>query len=477
MGGSSSPATSQQTSKVELPAWVNQASEANYKLAQDVAGRPLEQYAGPTVAGPSSMTTDAWNRIMQSVGSLDPYFRSATDSLAKSTDFQNRAGGMFDKASATLDATQPLYNKMAGTLDSAVPILGKAGAAFDRAGNVYGEAGDIFKSTAGPLDINRFLNPYTQEVEDRAVANANTSLDRNLLGVANKARQAGAFGGSRSAVESAVTRGEGIRNIGDLTAALRKAGIDYATDTAIKDRAGVQAAAQGLLGVGSGITGTGQGYIGQAAGLRDVASGYGNTAAGLQGTAAGYNTTGSGLLGGSAAAGNTAAGLLNTAAGQGAANANDISSLLTAGSQEQQSRQAQIDAAMKQFYERRDYPIEGLNMRLAALGMSPYGKTETTNKTATSEDKGPDWASILLGGAKIGASVLPFSDRRAKTDIKKLTDGEIPLYAYRYKGDPKTYPKVVGPMAQDIEKVYPSAIKKVGKYKAINLDNLMEVLS
>ena len=68
-------------------------------------------------------------------------------------------------------------------------------------------------------------------------------------------------------------------------------------------------------------------------------------------------------------------------------------------------------------------------------------------------------------------------DRDAKTDIKKLTDGDIPMYSYRYKGDPKSYPKIVGPMAQDIEKKYPSAVKKVGRYKTIDINNLMEVLS
>jgi hypothetical protein len=73
-----------------------------------------------------------------------------------------------------------------------------------------------------------------------------------------------------------------------------------------------------------------------------------------------------------------------------------------------------------------------------------------------------------------------FSDREAKTDIKKIgkdpLDG-IPIYAYRYKGDPKSYPKVVGPMAQDIEKKYPSAVKKIGKHRVVDIGNLMEVLS
>ena len=44
------------------------------------------------------------------------------------------------------------------------------------------------------------------------------------------------------------------------------------------------------------------------------------------------------------------------------------------------------------------------------------------------------------------------SDENEKTDKKKIgkdPDTGLDLYSYRYKGDPKTYPKVVGPMAQD----------------------------
>jgi hypothetical protein len=132
---------------------------------------------------------------------------------------------------------------------------------------------------------------------------------------------------------------------------------------------------------------------------------------------------------------------------------------------------------MQRFTEARDYPIQQLNLRLAALGMSPYGKTDTTNKTSTAEIPPTDYATLGLGVLKTIPSLVAMSDRKTKTDITKLTDGDIPLYSYRYKGDPKSYPKVVGPMAQDIEKKYPSAIKKVGKYKTVDIHNLMEVLS
>jgi hypothetical protein len=449
MSGGQSPAQTQQISKVELPEWVNQASQSNYDLAKQVAGRPLEQYAGPQVAPTSPLTTQGYDFLKQMVGSTDPLYAKAVGMLDKAGGYQDAAAGSYGKAASTLDQTSPLFDKATG--------------AFDAARGVQGEAADIYRGTAADLDINKYLNPYTAEVEKRAVDNANLSLDRQLRATKTASDAAAGFGGSRGAIESGIVGAEGIRNIGDLTAQLRKSGIDFATNTAIADRAGKQAAGAGLLGVGQGYQGTGAGYL--------------NTAGGLQNTAAGYGNVGAGMLGASAAAGNTAAGYGNTAAGMKSAQGQDISNLLMGGQQQQQQSQAEINALMKQFYEKRDYPIEGLNMRLAALGMSPYGRTETTNKTATSEKLGPDWATLGLGVLKTIPSLAAMSDRNAKTDIKKLTDDEIPLYAYRYKGDPKTYPKVIGPMAQDIEKVHPSAVKKVGRHKVVDLSNLMEVLS
>lgn len=349
-GGKSAPAQTTQTTEVKLPAWVEAASQENYNFAKEVAGRPLEQFEGQTVADLSPLTQRANALAGTNVGS--------TDALLK-------------------------------------------------------QAGDIYSGTAGPLDINSFLNPYRQEVENNAVGEADRSLQRNLIGVNDQARKARAFGGSRHAIESGVTRAEGTRGIGDLVAQLRKSGIDFSTNAALADRSGKQAAAAGLIG---------------------------------------------------------------TAGAKKGSELQDISSLYTGGQVEQGQNQALIDSVMRKFYEKRDYPLEQLNTRLAALGMSPYGRTEMSTKTGTSEKQGTDWATLGLG---IGKMFLPMmmSDRNMKTDIEKLTGGPLPMYAYRYKGDPKTYPKVVGPMAQDVAKLAPKAVKKVGGKKVIDLNNLMEALA
>jgi hypothetical protein len=99
------------------------------------------------------------------------------------------------------------------------------------------------------------------------------------------------------------------------------------------------------------------------------------------------------------------------------------------------------------------------NIAGRALGMFPGGQTQGTGTSqgySSASGGGGGFGSIagpIMSGVGM-ALPLFFSDRRDKTDIEEL--GVDPLtglktYAYRYKSDPKTYPKVVGPMAQDME--------------------------
>jgi len=377
------PSTTTQVSKVELPQWVDQASQDNYKLAQQISNQPLVQYQGPTVADPSQMTTQGYDLLQKNIGIADPMYQDA-------------------------------YN-----------LEGRAASELDPK---YQEAYDIQKSTAGPWNVDDYMNPYINDVENRTTANMQRSIDQSLMANSDKARAAGAFGGSRGAVQDAVLQSEGARGIGDMSATLRKQGYDTATANLIADRTSKQAAATGML-----------------AGIGQQQKGWLDTASGLQSLGTARQDS---ML-------------------------KDVTGLMTAGQTEQAQRQKQIDADVAKFNEARSYPTEQLNMRLAALGMSPYGKTESVQKTGTSEQAGPDWATIGLGLMKL---IPGISDRRDKTDIEKIGTSEttgLPLYAYRYKGDPKTYPKVVGPMAQDIEKKYPNMVEEVNGHKIVRALELL----
>src|SRR4051794_39397071 len=110
MGGTTSTTNTSQSQKVELPAWVDQASQENYQFAKDVAGRPLQQYGGQRVADPSAMTTQANDLIKSNVGAMNPYVDAATGNYNAASDMYKstapwfaQAGSQFGKADATLD--------------------------------------------------------------------------------------------------------------------------------------------------------------------------------------------------------------------------------------------------------------------------------------------------------------------------------------------------------------------------------------
>ena len=150
--------------------------------------------------------------------------------------------------------------------------------------------------------------------------------------------------------------------------------------------------------------------------------------------------------------------------------------LTSAGGFEQQQAQNQINAQLAKFNQAFQYPQQQLGMMESSLGMTPYdtGTSGTSQSTTTQTQSNP--MSMALGGLQtLGglfgsggpmAGMLGASDRSMKTDITRL--GKDPktgldMHAYRYKGDPKTYPKVVGPMAQDVEAMYPGSTERVGK--------------
>lgn len=68
--------------------------------------------------------------------------------------------------------------------------------------------------------------------------------------------------------------------------------------------------------------------------------------------------------------------------------------------------------------------------------------------------------SLAQGAGALGGSGL-FSDRRLKEDIARVgvLDNGLPVYVYRFKGDPRTF---MGLMADEVEKIRPEAVSTAG---------------
>ena len=161
--------------------------------------------------------------------------------------------------------------------------------------------------------------------------------------------------------------------------------------------------------------------------------------------------------------------------------ARNFTEQMTAGQMQQQQAQNQINAQISKFQNANNYPNQQLSILQSALGMTPYeqgqqGSSTTQTQTAVNPAQmaalgGPDDAlgSLFPGGqmagmgSAIGGMFGGGSDRRLKTDITKVgSKMGVPIHAYRYKGDPKSYPKVVGPMAEDVAKTFgPGSVAKI----------------
>jgi hypothetical protein len=302
-------------------------------------------------------------------------------------------------------------------------------------------------SIAG-MDLSPYMNPFTQQVEQHALGRLNDQRQISQTQIGDAALQSGGAWGSRHGVREGVMDAEFGKAAGELSAGLRAQNFQNAQNMAQGDLA------------------------------RSLQGQMANQGAGLEG--ARLNQQGSFL------AGNLAQ-MLQQSGLQGASVMESIADRL-----QTQEGQRLAQQAM-QYEQMRNWPLERLQIPMQAIGAIPHGQTTTT--TGPSNYQQPNMGMQMLGGMSTGLSIakalgaatmgtmgagagigallpLLFSDENEKTDIQKVgKDPEtgVNLYAYRYKGDPKSYPKVVGPMAQEIEKKFPDQVKTIAGKKAVNL--------
>ena len=155
--------------------------------------------------------------------------------------------------------------------------------------------------------------------------------------------------------------------------------------------------------------------------------------------------------------------------------------LLTAiGEQKRDLSQSALDEAYLKYVTEQQFPEQQLARYQSSIYGNPLLAQPSYSKTTTGSQAGggPGLGKTLLGIGSTAASIAAIpgiSDERAKTDITPIGMDDstgLQMFAYRYKGDPKSYPKVVGPIAQDVEKKYPEAVGEVNGFKTVSMDML-----
>jgi hypothetical protein len=275
-------------------------------------------------------------------------------------------------------------------------------------------------------NLSPYMNPYTQDVINATLPIMQQQLGQQMMGNQANATQQGAFGGSRAAVQQGVTQAQGAMDMAQMAAQLNQANFTQA-----------------------------QGAAGQ-----DIAS---RMQAALANQQAQQNQGGLNLQAAQGLGGLGQQAQLNQA--------RNFTELMTAGQAEQQQAQNQINAQQQKFQNAWGYPTQQLGALQSALGMTPYGTATQGNQVTTTQTSANPLQAGLSGLETLGGlfgsggafPLFPASDRRLKTDITRIGThpSGIPIHAYRYKGDPKSYPKVVGPMAEDVAKIAPQAVFKI----------------
>jgi hypothetical protein len=312
-----------------------------------------------------------------------------------------------DYARSNVGAYQPVY-------DAGISMAGQSG--------MY-QPDQVRAGQFTDADVGAYMNPYLDQVESNALRNIQGATQLAVNKIGDQAATSRAFGGSRQGISEGVTIAEGTKQAGDLSAKLRSDAYNQAMGQINADQ------------------------------NRAMQASMANQSAGLQN--AGRQLQAAQTMSGIADQGN-------------ASMAGDVQRMMTLGQMQQQMEQKYLDDAYSRFTEARDYPKEQLNILLSALGMSPYGKTQTTEQSNPT-----NWGGVAsgLGSAVLGLAMM--SDEDMKTDVQKVGKDKqtgMDVYSYRYKGDPKTYPKVVGLMADDIEEKMPGATQEVAGKKAVKFN-------
>ena len=139
---------------------------------------------------------------------------------------------------------------------------------------------------------------------------------------------------------------------------------------------------------------------------------------------------------------------------------NMLSSLLSAGSVPTTLEQSNKSLQYKTYTDEQAQTQQFLSDLLTYLGT----KTQGENSVAVT----PSTQGLLGQVLSAVAGVATKSDRRLKTDIKKIgeSDTGYPLYVFRYKNEPESV-RHIGLMAQDVEKKDPGAVVNTPEGKAV----------
>lgn len=168
--------------------------------------KPLQQYQGQEVAGLTRNQSQAAANALGNVGKYDASFINANNLLTDAA----------TKSNAGYGSAFNLADESAG--------MARAGASD------YNNFIDVNQA-----NLDKYINPYAKTVVENTTNNIRRNMLQDQMKEASTAKTRGAFGGSGSAIASALRASEGDRQIGEATASGMKSAYDTGMETLFKD--------------------------------------------------------------------------------------------------------------------------------------------------------------------------------------------------------------------------------------------------
>lgn len=351
----------------------------------------------------------AYDQSMQTIG-------KAQGQVDQSMGTINKGLGTVDQAMGTFGQGQSQINSASGAINNMGGALVKAGSYLDPAAQYMTRGTDGSEFSADKM--SQYMNPYTDGVTKEIARLGARNLNENLLpGVNSTFTGSGQFGSSRNmdftnrAVRDTneAVLGQQTKVLADAQAqALQLAqGASERNLQAGSQTGALSGVAQGIaagygnqantqIGQGQATVGVGQGQLGaagqQMAGAAGQLAGANTTLSAAQGqqqAGAGFNQTGNNQVNqglAQASIGNTFGNLGQgmgglTQAGHGMG-LSDAQALMNGGAVEQATNQRGMDAAYRDFMDRRDYPLQAMGA-LSSLLPNVSGRVDGNNQSMT----------------------------------------------------------------------------------------------
>lgn len=253
--------STQSTTENKLPQWVQDAGRSNYEAAANMSPSAFAAYEGQRVAGMDPGQLSAINALNQNVGAANPAYQTAANNVANAvgtgsaylSDAARGIGmslnpfGVQQSIAAMQAAAQPAYSNISGPGQPFNPIsfsglgytpvaagrnpttgaqsvinraLGSADPAIDAAmlgtigasaqANRVGDVAsrDVSAQSVPQGNLSSYLNPFSDAVINPTLAALDRQRQQALNQNADAAIRSNAFGGSRQAIQDAVTNSE-----------------------------------------------------------------------------------------------------------------------------------------------------------------------------------------------------------------------------------------------------------------------------